>query len=201
MPLLLLPHIKVCSICRMDNFHLSLPSFFGGRIDDGLYLETELRTPSKRDTTRFWFLSHKKREQNVEKLMENLIFFFQTLMVDKAWKNSIHFWINNSILWLLSKVVTVLSQISAELVKVENACKCSLKATAFTNVCSKRPGNQAKGARTMAEIFHFVQKLWFILPPKSLNYDSNVSLLNTKVLLFLSKFSFHCFLEPILLIV
>ena len=52
-------------------------------------------------------------------------------MVDKAWKNSIHFWINNSILWLLSKVVTVLSQISAELVKVENACKCSLKATAF----------------------------------------------------------------------
>ena len=34
-------------------------------------------------------------------------------------------------MWLLSKVVTVLSQISAELVKVENACKRSLKATAF----------------------------------------------------------------------
>ena len=79
----------------MDNFHLSLPSLLWGKMDDGHYLKTELRT--RYDTIQIFIKP--KREKS-------------------------------PIIWL-SKVVLVLSQISAEWVKVENACQCSLKATAF----------------------------------------------------------------------
>ena len=72
----------------MDNFHLSLPSLLWGKMDDGHYLKTELRT--RYDTIQIFIKP--KREK---------------------------------------KLSLVLSQISAELVKVENACQCSLKATAF----------------------------------------------------------------------
>ena len=79
----------------MDNFHLSLPSLLWGKMDDGHYLKTELRT--RYDTIQIFIKP--KREKS-------------------------------PIIWL-SQVVLVLSQISAEWVKVENACQCSLKATAF----------------------------------------------------------------------
>lgn len=72
----------------MDNFHLSLPSLLWGKMDDGHYLKTELRT--RYDTIQIFIKP--KREK---------------------------------------KLSLVLSQISAEWVKVENACQCSLKATAF----------------------------------------------------------------------